>query len=535
MFQGKGCGAEVLTAFLFGGSGLRKKPSFSEFKLMAKRGNLIPVYQEFLADTETPVSAYLKIRDNSFSYLLESAESGKTWGRYSFIGYKPYLTVLSRKGTVEIRQGTLKEILRDIRNPLDTLRSLSSQFKLVRAENLSPFQGGFVGYFNYDLVRTWEYLPKVRPEDTTVPESFFTISKRLIIFDHLTHRITVVALAHIREAGNLKEVYEMACEELDGAIRDLQRPLPSISDEKPISLSGLEPNYRREGFEEAVRKAKAHINAGDVIQVVLSQRFSGQATGDDFILYRNLRSVNPSPYMFYLNFGTMRLIGSSPETLVRLNDGKIELCPIAGTRPRGRRFEEDQGLEEELRRDPKERAEHIMLVDLGRNDVGKAAVPGSVRVTRLMDVERYSHVMHLVSSVEGRLKPEMDAFDLFMATFPAGTVTGAPKIRAMEIICDLEPTSRGPYAGGVGYFGFNGNMDFCITIRTIAIVRNKLSIQVGAGIVADSSPHREYEETLRKAGAMFKAVDTTNAYRAGSKIRSSEPVSPGPQESNTPI
>jgi anthranilate synthase component 1 len=535
MFQEKGRGAKILTAFLFGGNGLRKKPSFSEFKLMAKRGNLIPIYQEFLADTETPVSAYLKIRDKSLSYLLESAESGKTWGRYSFIGYKPYLAVLSRSGTVEIRQGTLKEKWREVRNPLDTLRSLSSQFKLVKAEDLSPFQGGFVGYFNYDLIRTWEYLPKVRPEDTTVPESFFTISKRLIIFDHLTHRVTVVALAHVKSAENLKETYDLACEELDGAIRDLKRPLASSSDERPVFLSELQPNFCREGFEEAVRKAKACIAAGDVIQVVLSQRFSGQVTGDDFTLYRNLRSVNPSPYMFYLNFGTIRLIGSSPETLVCLNDGKIELCPIAGTRPRGRTFEKDQELEEELREDPKERAEHIMLVDLGRNDVGKAAVPGSVCVPRLMDVERYSHVMHLVSSVEGRLKPEMDAFDLFMATFPAGTVTGAPKIRAMEIICELEPSSRGAYAGAVGYFGFDGNMDFCITIRTMAIVKNSLSIQVGAGIVADSSPDREYEETLRKADAMFTAINTANAHRIGSQIRTSQPIHPGLQKSITPV
>ena len=494
---------------------METKPSLPEFELMAMQGNLIPVYQEFLADTETPVSAYLKIKDKSFSYLLESAESAKTWGRYSFIGYRPYLTVLSRSGTVEIRQGTRKERLRDARNPLDILRKLSSQFTLVRSDNLSPFQGGFVGYFNYDLVRTWEFLPKLGPEDTKAPESFFTVSKRLVIFDHLTHRITVVAFAHIKAGENLKAAYRMACEELDDAVSHLQRPLSSISDEKAISLSKLEPNYRREGFEEAVREAKDYIAAGDVIQVVLSQRFSGEVTGDDFVLYRNLRSVNPSPYMFYLNFGTVRLIGSSPETLVRLNDGKIELCPIAGTRPRGRTFEEDQGFEEDLRSDPKERAEHIMLVDLGRNDVGKAAVPGSVSVPRLMDVERYSHVMHLVSRVEGRLKPEMDAFDLFMATFPAGTVTGAPKIRAMEIICDLEPTPRGPYAGAVGYFGFDGNMDCCITIRTIAIAKNMLSIQVGAGIVADSSPHLEYEETLRKADAMFKSIDAANDCRAG--------------------
>jgi anthranilate synthase component 1 len=272
-------------------------------------------------------------------------------------------------------------------------------------------------------------------------------------------------------------------------------------------MTDLEPNLSRDDFCAAVQKAKEHIVAGDVIQVVLSQRFTGNLAGDDFTLYRRLRSINPSPYMFYLNFGEIRLIGSSPEILVRLTDGKIELRPIAGTRPRSENPEEDQALEKELLEDPKERAEHIMLVDLGRNDVGKVARPGSVTVPRLMEVERYSHVMHIVSRVEGVLKPQADGFDLFMATFPAGTVTGAPKIRAMEIISELEPSLRGPYAGAVGYFGYSGNVDFCITIRTIFIVENRLSIQVGAGIVYDSSPENEYQETLKKAGAMFQAIE----------------------------
>jgi len=305
----------------------------------------------------------------------------------------------------------------------------------------------------------------------------------------------------------LKEFYDLACEEVDETIAELQRPLSSISEKAPFSLTDLESNFNRDDFNEAVRKAKEHIVAGDVIQVVLSQRFSGDVAGDDFTLYRNLRSINPSPYMFYLNFGEIRLIGSSPEILVRLTDEKIELRPIAGTRPRGKSPEEDRLMEKELLADPKERAEHIMLVDLGRNDVGKVATPGSVTVPRLMEVEHYSHVMHIVSRLEGRLKPQVDGFDLFMATFPAGTVTGAPKIRAMEIISELESSPRGPYAGAVGYFGFNGNMDFCITIRTISIVENKLSIQVGAGIVYDSSPRKEYQETLKKAAAMFKAIE----------------------------
>ena len=486
---------------------METKPSFSEFRLMARQGNLIPVYQEFLADTETPVSAYLKIRDKSFSYLLESADGGKKWGRYSFIGYKPYLTALSRHREMEISIGKEKRTLKDVEDPLQVLRDIIKDIKPVTIKELATFEGGLVGYVNYDLIRKWEYLPGISPEDTVMPEILFTASKRLIVFDHLTHQIKVIAFAYLRENDDLKALYNLACEEVNETIAELQRPMSSISEEAPFSLTDLESNFKEYDFNESVRKAKEHIVAGDVIQVVLSQRFSGDVAGDDFTLYRNLRSINPSPYMFYLNFGEIRLIGSSPEILVRLTDGKIELRPIAGTRPRCKSLEEDQAMEKELLADPKERAEHIMLVDLGRNDVGKVAMPGSVTVPRLMEVEHYSHVMHIVSRLEGLLKPQVDGFDLFKATFPAGTVTGAPKIRAMEIISELEPSPRGPYAGAVGYFGFNGNIDFCITIRTISIVENRLSIQVGAGIVYDSSPEKEYQETLKKAAAMFKAIE----------------------------
>ncbi len=486
---------------------MKTKPSFSEFEQMAKQGNLIPVYEEFLADIETPVSAYLKIQDKSYSYLLESAEGGERWGRYSFIGYKPYIVVLSRGQEVEIWEGSEKKVLKDVDNPLDVLRDVNRRFSQVTSDDLSPFQGGLVGFFNFDLIRKWEYLPGFSPEDKDMPECIFTAARRLIIFDHLKHRMTLVAFAHLRGEVGLKDAYSRACQEIEETIEELKRPLSGISEGNDFSLSELEPNFKKEEFEEAVRKAKDHIVAGDVIQVVLSQRFSGEISGEDFILYRNLRSVNPSPYMFYLNFGEIKLIGASPEILVRLTDGKIELRPIAGTRARGEDPEADQALEKDLLADPKERAEHIMLVDLGRNDVGKVAVAGTVTVPDLMVVERYSHVMHIVSSVEGILKPDMDSFDLFMSAFPAGTVSGAPKIKAMELISELEPTSRGPYAGAVGYFAFNGNMDFCITIRTIAVIKNQLSIQVGAGIVADSSPEEEYKETLRKGGAMFRAIE----------------------------
>ncbi len=486
---------------------MKKKPSFSDFEKMAEKGNLIPVYQEFLADIETPVSAYLKVRDSSFSYLLESADGGSRWGRYSFIGYKPFINILSRGNDVEIQRGDQKEVIKDVKNPFDVLKDISKKYTPVIDDNLPPFQGGLVGYVNYDLIRKWEKLPDIEPAEKKLPESLFTASRNLIIFDHLTHMMKLVSFAYLEEGCDLKESYTRACHEVDKIAADLSKPIRDIDTDTGVSLTELKSNFKKEDFEEAVRKAKEYIVAGDVIQVVISQQFTSEVHGEDFQLYRQLRSVNPSPYMFYLNFGEIKFIGASPEILVRLTDGKIELRPIAGTRPRGATDEEDLALEKDLMADPKERAEHIMLVDLGRNDAGKVAAPGSVKVPRLMEIERYSHVMHIVSRVEGTLKDDCDSFDLFMSSFPAGTVSGAPKIRAMEIISELEPDQRGPYAGAVGYFGFNGNMDFCITIRTITVSNNRLTIQAGAGIVADSDPEEEYKETIRKASATFKAIE----------------------------
>ena len=474
---------------------------------MAKQGNLIPVYQEFLADIETPVSTYLKVRGNSFSYLLESADGGSRWGRYSFIGYKPFLSILSRDKNVEVNSGAEKEIIKDVENPFDTLKEISKKYVSVMSDDLPPFQGGLVGYVNYDLIRKWERLPEIKPFDRKQTELLLIACKNLIVFDHLTHMMKVISFAYIEEECDLKECYTRACHEVDRTIADLRKPLREIDTDASVSISELESNFKKEDFKEAVRRAKEYIVAGDVIQVVISQQFSGEVQGEDFQIYRQLRSVNPSPYMFYLDYGEVKFIGASPEILVRLNDGKIELRPIAGTRPRGATDEEDLVFEKDLMADPKERAEHIMLVDLGRNDAGKVAVPGSVHVPRLMEIERYSHVMHIVSHVEGILKKDKDCFDLFMSAFPAGTVSGAPKIRAMEIISELEPGERGPYAGAVGYFGFNGNMDFCITIRTITISGNRLFIQAGAGIVADSDPEEEYKETIRKASATFNAIE----------------------------
>ena len=472
---------------------------------MAKQGNLIPLYQELLADIETPVSTYLKVRDSSYSYLLESADGGSRWGRYSFIGYKPFISILYRGNNVEIYKGESREIIRDVKNPFDILKEINRKYTPVMVDDLPPFQGGLVGYVNYDLIRKWERLPAIEPLERKQPESAFTATKNLIIFDHLTHMMKVISFAYIEEGCDLKEFYTRACHEVDKTIAELRKQIRDT--DTSVAISDLKSNFEKEDFKEAVRKGKEYIVAGDVIQVVLSQQFTGEIHGEDFQIYRQLRSVNPSPYMFYLNFGEMKFIGASPEILVRLTDGKIELRPIAGTRPRGNTDEEDLALEKDLMADPKERAEHIMLVDLGRNDAGKVATPGSVSVPRLMEIERYSHVMHIVSRVEGVLRDDRDCFDLFMSSFPAGTVSGAPKIRAMEIISELEPGQRGPYAGAVGYFGFNGNMDFCITIRTITISNNRITIQAGAGIVADSDPEEEYKETIRKASATFNAIE----------------------------
>lgn len=399
---------------------MKKKSSFSDFKQMAKHGNLIPVYQELLADIETPVSAYLKVRDNSFSYLLESADGGSRWGRYSFIGYKPFLSILFRGNNVEIHRDEEKEIIKDVKNPFDILKEMSKKFISVMADDLPPFQGGLVGYVNYDLIRKWEKLPDIEPLDKKQPEALFTASKNLIVFDHLTHIMKVVSFAYIEDGCDLKECYARACHEVDKTISDLRKPVRDIDTDAGVSITELESNFKKEDFKEAVKKAKEYIVAGDVIQVVISQQFTGEVQGEDFQIYRQLRSVNPSPYMFYLNFGEVKFIGASPEILVRLNDGKIELRPIAGTRPRGETDEEDLALEKDLMADPKERAEHIMLVDLGRNDVGKVAAPGSVNVPMLMGIERYSHVMHIVSRVDGILRDDKDCFDLFMsATIPA--------------------------------------------------------------------------------------------------------------------
>ncbi len=475
-------------------------PSVKEFETRTEEGNLIPIYREVFVDTETPVSAYLKI-GGRMSFLLESVEGGEKWGRYSFIGIHPRVVFRSKGRVVEIEErGRLERREGD---PLDLLRDLLKGFKPVEVEGLPRFYGGAVGYLGYDMVRFFERLPEIAKRDIDTYDSFFIIPDTLLIFDNLNHKAKIVSNAY----GGDREAYREAEERIEEVIRRLEGPLRPRERKVREGELRFKSNMERERFLKAVERAKGYIEEGDVVQVVLSQRFETDLQVDPFDIYRALRVINPSPYMFFLNLDDMYLIGSSPEILVRLEGRNIVTRPIAGTRPRGRDEEEDRRLEEELLNDPKEIAEHIMLVDLGRNDLGRVAEIGTVTVDELMTVERYSHVMHIVSNVRGILKEGEDAFSVLRACFPAGTLTGAPKVRAMEIIEELEPCRRGVYGGSVGYFGFSGNMDMCITIRTLLVKGGKVYIQAGAGIVADSIPEREYEETVNKAKGMLKAVE----------------------------
>ncbi len=496
------------------------KPTKEEFVKLSDKGNLIPVYKEILADMETPVSAYIKIGDSDFAFLLESVEGGENIGRYSFLGSEPSLVFKSKGQNVElIYNNNFQENFITEQNPLDELRSILDRYKPVIDPNLPPFFGGAVGYASYDIVRTLEQIPDIVNDDLSLPDCFFMITDNIIIFDRLKHKMTIVYNAHIRD-GNPEKTYDEAIHQIEILHEKFRRTLvlsqklnkvndlngEEVSKPEPKKEINLKSNLTQEEYENAVKAGKEYILAGDIFQVVLSQRFETEIECDSFDIYRALRIINPSPYMYYLKFGGLKIIGSSPEILVQLKDGRVKVRPIAGTRRRGRTREEDISLEHELLADPKERAEHIMLVDLGRNDVGRVSEFGTVRVDELMTVERYSHVMHIVSNVVGDLKKGLDGFDVLKACFPAGTVTGAPKVRAMEIIEELEPFRRGPYAGAVGYFSFSGNMDTCITIRTLVIKDEMAYIQAGAGIVADSVPDQEYIETLNKSKGMLNAI-----------------------------
>ncbi|MDI6784849.1 MAG: anthranilate synthase component I [bacterium] len=492
-------------------------PSLSEFREKAKQGNLIPVYKEILADIETPVSAFRKLINQEYAFLLESVEGGEKIARYSFLGSSPSLIFKSKGNEIQIiRNGTVVE-QKQVNDPLESLKQLLRKYQSVSDQNLPRFYGGAVGYLSYDMVRFMEVLPDKNPDELQMPDAYFMFTDTILIFDHVQHKIKVVSNAHI-ENSDIDTAYYTAVDQVQQLIEVLREPALSIhKDDKKaenhlpaevLTKTGeITSNYQKAEFESDVEKSKEYIRAGDIFQVVLAQRLETKISADPFNIYRALRSINPSPYMYYLQFGDIKIAGSSPEVMVRVEDRVVEVRPIAGTRRRGKSDAEDDALIEDLLADPKERAEHIMLVDLGRNDVGRVSKYGTVAVTELMAIEKYSHVMHIVSNVRGELKDDMDEFDALRACFPAGTVSGAPKIRAMEIIDELEPTRRGTYAGAVGYFSFSGNLDTCITIRTILIKGNTAYISVGAGLVADSVPANEFLETMNKAKAMLRAIE----------------------------
>ena len=479
-------------------------PSLEEVERLAAsgRGNLLPIYREVLADLETPVSAFLKVKRGDYSFLLESVEGMDRPARYSFIGTEPY----------RVFRSAIADESDPAIDPLDEVKRELERFQLIPNPNLPPFHGGAVGYVGYEAVRHFERLPLATRDPHGLPEVLFQFVDTLLVFDHFKHLIKVVA--HVRLDGDVARDYRAAQERIDAIVERLQGGAATVPADQPAPAAGSAPlrsNMEREAYVSDVKRITDYIVAGDVIQCVYSQRFSRETFVHPFNVYRTLRTVNPSPYTYYLELGDHQIVGTSPELLVVVEDGKVATNPIAGTRRRGQTEEEDLALEQELRNDAKEVAEHIMLLDLGRNDIGRVSIPGTVKVTQQMDVERYSHVMHLVSQVEGRLKPEMDAFDALRATFPAGTVSGAPKIRAMEIIAELEEDQRGPYAGALGYFGFGGNMETAITIRTIVMKDGVASVQAGGGIVYDSTPDAEFEETVNKAMGMFTALDLAEA------------------------
>ena len=477
----------------------------------------MPVFAELPADLDTPLSAYLRLRPGPYSFLLESVEGGEKWARYSFLGTDPLMVLTAKNGRIRLkRAGSATEERRPDGNPLDALRGLLKEFVPVAVPGLPRFQGGAVGYFAYDMVRHIERIPATARDDLNLPDCVFMFTDTLLAFDNLKHRLLVIANAHVRghDDAALDQAYDAAAVKIGMVLQKLSRPgraSASLTLAAPAPLvalgeDGFSSTMDERAFEAAVLRAKEYIAAGDAFQIVLSRRLDCEREADPFTIYRALRTINPSPYLFYLRLGRTTIVGSSPEVLVRVEDDRIELRPIAGTHPRGATETQDGEIEAAMLADPKERAEHVMLVDLGRNDVGRVAELGSVSVTEFMVVERYSHVMHLVSHVVGRLRPGADAIDVFSACFPAGTLSGAPKIRAMEIIDELEPTQRGPYGGAVGYISYSGNLDSCITIRTVVCHGTKASVQVGAGIVADSDPKTEWLETGSKARGLVLAL-----------------------------
>ena len=492
-------------------------PSQEQFIKLAQKNNLIPVYKEIFADTETPVSAYLKLKTDEYSYLLESIEGTEKIARFSFLGTSPLVIFKSKKKNVSVASFGEEPIKKDFtakQSPLAELKKIIGRIKFAEVKGLPRFCGGFVGYLGYDMVRFFEpRLAKNKiKDDLKLADAYFMLAENLIIFDHVRHCLKIVVNTEINKGlrvkgQGLREKYEEAVKKIEDIENKLKNPIVNTKRQYAKNGTKIKSNITKQVFKKMVLKAKEYIKRGDVIQVVLSQRFSCKIKKSAFDIYRNLRSINPSPYMYYLNFKDVSLAGSSPEMFVRCENGTVEMRPIAGTRKRGRYSEEDLELSRNLLSDTKEKAEHLMLVDLGRNDLGRVCKYGTVNVNEFMAIEKYSHVMHIVSNVKGELRKDKNIFDVVAATFPAGTVTGAPKVRAMEIIDKLEKISRGPYAGCVGYFSFSGNLDTCITIRTVVIKDDSAYIQAGAGIVADSDPENEYLETLNKAKAQIEALE----------------------------
>jgi anthranilate synthase component I len=483
-------------------------PPLEQFLSLARQGNLIPIFREILADMETPVSAFKKIDNGQSAFLLESIEGGEKWARYSFLGSGPGKIFRSRGRHYEVLDGGKVLLSGESDDPLVQLKDYLSRYSPVSIPDLPRFFGGAVGYLGYDMVRFIEELPDLNERQVGAYDCCFLITENLLIFDNMRQKIKIVSNVHLEDGEDAAVAYQRGVSAIDALIDQLRQPLPlRLASDPGVRPAELQANFSHADFQEAVERCKEYIRAGDIFQVVLSQRFSGALAADPFDIYRALRTINPSPYMFFLRFGETLVIGASPEVLVRKEDERVEVRPIAGTRPRGATPELDRLLETELLADPKERAEHIMLIDLGRNDLGRVCRTGSVEVSELMVIERYSHVMHIVSNVRGLLEPGHDAFSVFRATFPAGTLSGAPKIRAMEIIEELEPCRREVYGGAVGYFSFSGNMDMAIAIRTLVVQKDRIHLQAGAGIVADSDPEAEYQETLNKARGVLKAIN----------------------------
>jgi anthranilate synthase component I len=510
-------------------------PSLDNLRELREQGNLCPIYREIMADLETPVSAYLKLADGaggarlSPSFLLESVTGGQNVGRYSFIGSDPYMILRMHEGQAQATQGGYKQTL-SYEDPLLVLESYVNAYRPVRLPNLPIFVGGAVGYLSYEAARYFERLPVPTARAYDMPDSWWMFVDTLLAFDHAKNKILVISHVHL-DAEDLELEYGRAVGRIEAVIAKLQRPLPSPA--SPATRNYEPRNYEphsqaarpapvpatsnrtRAEFEQAVITAKEYVMAGDIFQVQISQRFSKPTQADSFTIYRALRTINPSPYMFYIRTGEGDLVGASPEMLVQVQEGNIETRPIAGTRWRGRDTAEDERLAAELLADEKERAEHLMLVDLGRNDVGRISLPGTVAVPTFMTVEKYSHVQHIVSAVTGKLRPELKPIDALRACFPAGTVTGAPKIRAMEVIAELEDQQRGIYAGAVGHVGFNGDLDTCIALRTMIVKDGVAYAQAAGGVVADSTPEYEYVESCNKVAASLRAIDLAEELIAG--------------------